>query len=163
MMPGLFGYSASTKNIARPNVRPGDVRCDRLFELVARRRSDRTGLPPRRSTPDLMIGDQMRIGIIGAGAVGSACLTAVVMRGFAREVVVLDRDRNKARGLVTDVQYGAMLSPALELRDGDYADLAGASVVMITAGINERQGFVFVLIFRGGSLCILVRNFFIFK
>ena len=78
----------------------------------------------------------MRIGIIGAGAVGSACLTAVVTRGFAREVVVLDRDRSRARALVTDLQYGAVLSPAVELHDGDYADLAGASVVMITAGIN---------------------------
>jgi L-lactate dehydrogenase len=82
----------------------------------------------------------MKIGIIGAGAVGSACLTAVVMRGFAREVVVLDRDRKKAQGLVTDVQYGAVLSPGAQVRDGDYADLDGASVVMITAGVNEKTG-----------------------
>jgi len=47
----------------------------------------------------------MKVGIIGAGAVGSACLTALVARGCAREIVVLDRDRKKARGLVTDVQY----------------------------------------------------------
>jgi len=62
----------------------------------------------------------MKIGIIGARSVGSACLTAVLMRGFAREIVVLDRDQKKARGLVTDVQYGAVLSPAVEVRDGDY-------------------------------------------
>jgi len=42
--------------------------------------------------------------------------------------------------LVTDVQYGAVLSPAVELRDGDYADLQGASLVMITAGANEKAG-----------------------
>lgn len=50
----------------------------------------------------------MKIGIIGAGAVGAACLTAVVMRGFAQEVILLNRDRKKAQGLVTDVQYGAV-------------------------------------------------------
>ena len=82
----------------------------------------------------------MKIGIIGAGAVGSACLSAVVMRRFAREVIVLNRDRKKARGLVTDVQYGAVLSPGTEVRDGDYAELAGASLVMITAGVNEKTG-----------------------
>jgi L-lactate dehydrogenase len=82
----------------------------------------------------------MKIGIIGAGAVGSACLTAIVMRRFARQVIVLDRDRKKARGLVADVQYGAVLSPCTEVRDGDYADLDGASLVMITAGVNERTG-----------------------
>ena len=46
----------------------------------------------------------------------------------------------RARGLVTDVQYGAVLSPAVEVREGDYADLKGASLVMITAGVNEKTG-----------------------
>lgn len=82
----------------------------------------------------------MKIGIIGAGAVGSACLTAVVLRRSAREIVVVNRDRKKARGLVTDVQYGAVLSAATEVRDGDYSDLEGASLVMITAGVNEKSG-----------------------
>ena len=82
----------------------------------------------------------MKIGIIGAGAVGSACLTAAVQRRVAREIIVVNRDRKKARGLVTDVQYGAVLSPGIELRDGDYADLKGAALVMITAGVNEKTG-----------------------
>lgn len=82
----------------------------------------------------------MKVGIIGAGAVGSACLTALVARGCAREIIVLNRDRKRARGLVTDVQYGAVLSPAVEVREGDYADLKGASLVMITAGVNEKTG-----------------------
>jgi L-lactate dehydrogenase len=82
----------------------------------------------------------MKVGIIGAGAVGSACVTALVSRACARDIVVVNRDRKKARGLVTDVQYGAVLSPAVELRDGDYADLQGASLVMITAGANEKTG-----------------------
>ena len=82
----------------------------------------------------------MKIAIIGAGAVGSACLTAILMRGFAREIVVLDRDRKKACGLKTDVQYSAVWSPTVEMRDGDYTDLAGASLVIITAGVNELKG-----------------------
>src|SRR5205807_5315144 len=82
----------------------------------------------------------MKVGIIGAGAVGSACLTALVARGCTREIVVLNRDRKRARGLVTDVQYGAVLSPAVVVRDGDYTDLESASLVMITAGVNEKTG-----------------------
>jgi L-lactate dehydrogenase len=46
----------------------------------------------------------MRVAIIGAGAVGSACLTALVMRGCASEIIVIDRTPEKARGLITDVQ-----------------------------------------------------------
>ena len=82
----------------------------------------------------------MKIGIIGAGAVGTACAFASVMRGFLSEIVLLDRDRKRARGVATDLQYGAALSPAIRLIEGDYPDLAGADLVMITAGVNERAG-----------------------
>jgi L-lactate dehydrogenase len=82
----------------------------------------------------------MKIGIIGAGAVGTACAFAVVMRGCADELVLLDRDRKRARGVVRDLQYGAVLSPAVTLIEGDYDDLAHADLVMITAGVNERSG-----------------------
>lgn len=82
----------------------------------------------------------MKIGIVGAGAVGSACFLAAVMRGSAREIVLVNRNRKRAQGVVTDVQYGAVLSPAITLRDGDYKDLAGSAVVMLTAGVNEKSG-----------------------
>ena len=82
----------------------------------------------------------MKIAVIGAGAVGTACAFAVVMRGCASELVLLDRDRKRARGVVTDLQYGAALSPAVTLIEGDYSDLTGADLVMITAGVNERAG-----------------------
>ena len=82
----------------------------------------------------------MKIGVIGAGAVGAACLLSAVARGSAREIVVVNRNRARARGVATDLQYGASLSPAVDIRDGEYADLAGASLVMITAGANEKSG-----------------------
>lgn len=82
----------------------------------------------------------MKVGIIGAGAVGSACLLSLVMRGSAREILLVNRNRKRAEAVVTDIQYGAILSPAVEVRVGDYSDLAGASLVMITAGVNEKAG-----------------------
>ena len=83
----------------------------------------------------------MKIGIVGAGAVGSACLLSAVTRGFAREIVVVNRNRARAKGVVTDVQYGlATLPQAVDVRDGDYTDLAGAELVMITSGVNEKSG-----------------------
>lgn len=82
----------------------------------------------------------MKVGIVGAGAVGSACFLSVVMRRSAREVVLVNRDRKRAQGVVTDVQYGSVLSQPLAVRAGDYSDLAGSSVVMVTAGVNEKGG-----------------------
>lgn len=82
----------------------------------------------------------MKVGIIGIGAVGSACALATVVRGCAREIVLVNRARERARGAATDMQYGAPLSPAVDLYDGDYPDLAGAELVMICAGVNEKSG-----------------------
>ena len=47
----------------------------------------------------------MKVGIIGAGAVGSACLLALVLRGSVREIILVNRDRKRAEGVVTDVSY----------------------------------------------------------
>jgi L-lactate dehydrogenase len=58
----------------------------------------------------------MKVGIVGAGAVGSACLLSLVLRGSAREVVLVNRDRRRAKGVLTDVQYGAVLSPPIACR-----------------------------------------------
>ncbi len=82
----------------------------------------------------------MRVGIVGAGAVGSACMLSLVSRASAREIVLVNRTRGRAEGIVTDMRYGAALTGAVELRAGDYGDLAGASLVMITAGVNEKSG-----------------------
>ena len=82
----------------------------------------------------------MKVGVIGAGAVGSASLLSLVIRGLACEIVVLDRDRARAQGVVADLQYGATLSPAVVLEAGDYPDLTDAELVIITAGINEKAG-----------------------
>jgi L-lactate dehydrogenase len=82
----------------------------------------------------------MKVGIIGVGGVGSASLLALVMRGIACQVVVLDKNHERAKGVVADLQYGATLSPAVELRAGDYSDLADATLVIVTAGINEKSG-----------------------
>jgi L-lactate dehydrogenase len=81
-----------------------------------------------------------KIGVISAGAVGSATLLSLVVRGSAREIVVLNRGRKRASAVATDLRYGAALSPVVDIHDGDYPDLAGASLVMIAAGANERTG-----------------------
>jgi L-lactate dehydrogenase len=82
----------------------------------------------------------MKIGIIGAGRVGCACALAAVTRGSARTIVIVDRTRKRAKAVATDLRYGSPLCPKTSVVDGDYADLAEAELVMITAGINEKAG-----------------------
>src|ERR1700726_5085270 len=82
----------------------------------------------------------MKIGIIGAGRVGSACALAAVVRGSARTTVIVNRTRKRAKAVATDLRYGAPLCPKTTVVDGDYGDLADSELVMITAGINEKAG-----------------------
>jgi L-lactate dehydrogenase len=82
----------------------------------------------------------VKVGVIGAGAVGRACVLSMLQRGSCREIVLVNRTRERAAGVVTDMGYGRPLSPPVDLIDGDYDDLAGADLVMITVGENERSG-----------------------
>jgi L-lactate dehydrogenase len=82
----------------------------------------------------------VKVGIIGVGAVGSACAMAVMQRGSARELVLLDRTRTRARAVALDMSYGAPVSPTVDVRDGWYDDLKDADLVMITSGVNEKSG-----------------------
>jgi L-lactate dehydrogenase len=82
----------------------------------------------------------MKLGIVGTGNVGCACALAAVTRGSAREVVLVNRTRKTAEAVATDIRYGTPLGPKIEITDGDYDALAGAGVVIITSGVNEKKG-----------------------
>jgi L-lactate dehydrogenase len=61
------------------------------------------------------------------------------------------------------LQYGATLSPAVVLEAGDYADLADAVLVIITAGINEKAGGATDRNDAAGRLKLLKANADIFR
>src|SRR5438552_6760682 len=82
----------------------------------------------------------MKIGIIGVGNVGCACAMAAVIRGSAREIVLVNRTRKTAKAVATDIRYGIPLGRKVAIADGDYDNLAGAGVVLITSGVNEKTG-----------------------
>jgi L-lactate dehydrogenase len=82
----------------------------------------------------------MKIGIVGAGRVGCACALAAEIRGSARNIVIVDRTRKRAKAVATDLRYGSPLCPKTAVVDGDFEDLADAALVMVTAGINEKAG-----------------------
>jgi L-lactate dehydrogenase len=63
-----------------------------------------------------------------------------VVRGSAREIVLVDRTRKRAKAVATDLRYGSPLGPKTTVVDGEYDDLADAALVIITAGINEKAG-----------------------
>ena len=81
-----------------------------------------------------------RVGVVGAGAVGAAATLAMIQRGSCRQIVLVDKNTDRARGVALDMAYGAPLSPTVDVVSGDYAQLTGADLVVVTAGANERTG-----------------------
>ncbi|WP_424932538.1 L-lactate dehydrogenase [Amaricoccus macauensis] len=82
----------------------------------------------------------MKLGIVGAGMVGSSAAFASVMRGVAREVVLVDLARSLAVAQAEDIAHAIPFATASSVQAGDYADLAGASVVIIAAGVGQKPG-----------------------
>jgi L-lactate dehydrogenase len=84
----------------------------------------------------------MKVGIIGVGFVGTACAKAMLLRGSCHEIVLIDLSEREqhTRGVRNDLSHGEPLCSPMRLTVGKYADLKDASVVVITAGINEKEG-----------------------
>ncbi|MDD4557261.1 MAG: L-lactate dehydrogenase [Alphaproteobacteria bacterium] len=82
----------------------------------------------------------MKIGIIGTGNVGSATAYTLVVRNIAQEVVLIDYNPAKAVAEAEDILHATSVSYATKIRAGDYADLSGVDVVIITAGSNRKPG-----------------------
>ncbi len=82
----------------------------------------------------------MKVGIIGAGSVGAATAFALIMRGVARKITLIDMNENKAWAEAADIAHAAPFAYANKVKSGTYKDLAGCEVVIVTAGANQKPG-----------------------
>ena len=82
----------------------------------------------------------MKIGIVGAGLVGSTAAYAMVMRGIGREVVLVDLNTKRAGAEADDLQHAVPFAGRLNVHEGTYADLTNSRVVIIAAGVNQKPG-----------------------
>src|SRR6516162_2376565 len=82
----------------------------------------------------------MKVGIVGAGFVGSTAAYALVMRGVGREIVLVDKNANRAVAEADDIRHAVPFANPLEIAAGDHDDLAGCRVVVLCAGVGQRPG-----------------------
>lgn len=95
-----------------------------------------------------------KVGIIGTGMVGSSFAYALMQRSIATEIVLVDADPERAQGEAMDLNHGLPFVRPITIRAGDYADLAGAGVVVMTAGANQRPGQTRLdLLQRNAQIC----------
>jgi L-lactate dehydrogenase len=81
-----------------------------------------------------------RIAIIGLGNVGATLGYALLLSGLAAEIVLVDKNAAKAEGEAMDLNHAVPFAHPTRIWAGNYADCAGAAVVVIAAGANQKPG-----------------------
>lgn len=85
-------------------------------------------------------GDSSKVGLVGVGMVGASFAYALMQRGLANELVIVDADTARAEGEAMDLNHGLPFVRPMQISSGDYPDLAGAAVVVVAAGANQKPG-----------------------
>ncbi|MBC8162855.1 MAG: L-lactate dehydrogenase [Roseiflexaceae bacterium] len=81
-----------------------------------------------------------KVGLVGTGLVGASFAYSLMQQSSAKELVLIDVDKARAEGEAMDLNHGLPFVGNMKIRAGDYSDLAGAEVTVITAGANQKPG-----------------------
>jgi len=81
-----------------------------------------------------------KIVVIGAGFVGASAAFAIANKGITSELVLVDVRPEKAIGEAMDINHGLLFLSQMKVRAGEYSDIKGADVVVITAGTARKPG-----------------------
>ncbi|MCK4551754.1 MAG: L-lactate dehydrogenase [Tenericutes bacterium] len=81
-----------------------------------------------------------KVVIIGTGLVGMSYAYSLVNQGTVEELVLIDINKDKAIGESMDLNHGLAFSPRkMKIYAGEYADCKGANLVVITAGVGQKD------------------------
>ena len=82
----------------------------------------------------------MKVGIVGAGMVGSAAGYALALLGTAAEIVFVDRMAELAIAQAEDISHAVPFVSPCRITAGDYDQMSGAGVVILAAGVAQKPG-----------------------
>lgn len=82
-----------------------------------------------------------KVVLVGAGFVGMSMAYTMLNRGGVNELVLIDVDKDKTIGEQMDLSHGLPFAPQkMVIKAGDYDECSDAQVIVITAGIAQKQG-----------------------
>jgi len=83
-----------------------------------------------------------KVSIVGAGNVGSIVAYSLAMQGLAHEIILVDRDTDRAKGKALDMSHAAsaVRSHSIVRAADSYEDVRDSKVVVITAGFPRKPG-----------------------
>ncbi len=81
-----------------------------------------------------------KVAVVGAGNVGSTVAYTLMMSGLVSEIVLLDINKAKAEGDAMDMNHGVSFVSPVKVTAGDYSEIKGSDMIIITAGASQREG-----------------------
>lgn len=82
----------------------------------------------------------VRVGVIGTGMVGASFAYALMQRGLVNEMVLIDTNHGRAEAEAMDLNHGLPFVRPMRIWAGDYSDLSGAAITVVTAGAAQQPG-----------------------
>lgn len=82
----------------------------------------------------------MKVGIVGAGFVGSTAAYAMALEGTARELVLVDIDEDLARAQAEDILHATPHAHPVRIYAAGYEALKNAGVVILACGVGQKEG-----------------------
>lgn len=81
-----------------------------------------------------------KIAVLGTGNVGASVAYCALIQGIASEIVLVDINKEKAMGEALDLSQCAACVPSCKVWMGEYEDVAGSDVVVVTFGVGRKPG-----------------------
>ncbi|KQW28222.1 L-lactate dehydrogenase [Rhizobium sp. Root274] len=82
----------------------------------------------------------MKVGIVGAGMVGSSAGYALSLMGIANEIVLVDQNSALAVAQAEDIAHAVPFMSSTVVNAGSYRDLESCGVVILAAGVSQKPG-----------------------
>ncbi len=100
--------------------------------------------------------DLKKVALVGTGFVGMSFAYALLNSGECDQLVLIDINKAKAHGEAMDLNHGLPFAKRnMLIYDGEYCDCNDADIVVIAAGVNQKEG--------EDRISLLNRNFEVFK
>ncbi len=100
--------------------------------------------------------DLKKVALVGTGFVGMSFAYALLNSGECDQLVLIDINKDKASGEAMDLNHGLPFAKRnMLIFAGDYNDCHDADVVVIAAGVNQKEG--------EDRISLLNRNYEVFK
>jgi L-lactate dehydrogenase len=83
---------------------------------------------------------QRKVTVVGAGAVGTTYIYALMQTAMASEIALIDIDEQRVRGEVMDLGHSLPFLAPVNVKAGSYEDCADSQLIVVTAGAKQQSG-----------------------